>query len=76
MDGRDDGTRALHDGRRETGVVEVTDPLLDPGQHGGTARASYDGTHHRTPFDQGRADARAHETVGSGDDNDGWLGGA
>src|SRR6478752_2464859 len=61
---------------RQVGVVEVADPLLDAGERGGAAGASYDGAHGRAALDQCRAGARADEAVGPGDHDEGGGWGA
>ncbi len=57
-------------------VGDVPDVLDDAVQLGGGARPADDGAHLRTPVGQRAADRGAHQTVRTGDHDDGGGGGA
>ena len=71
VDGRHEGVGARHDLGREGRVAEVADVLLDPGQLRRGACAAYDRAHGRAPLAERGHGVAAHESVGSGHDDEG-----
>nr|WP_242494841.1 hypothetical protein [Nocardioides zhouii] len=71
VDGRHEDVGARHDLGREGRVAEVTDVLLDPAQLRRGPGAAYDRAHGRAPRAERGHGVAAHESVGSGHDDDG-----
>ena len=70
VDGGDEGVGAGHHGRREDRVGEVADVLLDGGVLRRGAHPAYDGADGRPALTQRGHDVAAHESVGTGHDDD------
>ena len=70
VDRGDEGVGAGHHGRRERRVGEVADVLLDAGALRRGAHPAYDGAHPRPTLTQRGHDVAAHESVGTGHDDD------
>ena len=70
VDGRHERVGARHDLGREGRVAEVADVLLDPAQLRRGAGAAYDRAHRRAPLAERGHGVAAHESVGSGHDDD------